>query len=283
MAAADRRRGRIAGQAPAREPGGAVRRARVLLPYPFPGPFDYAVPAGMAPAPGDLVLVPLNRRAEVGVVWDGAPDPDLPAQRLKPIAALLEGPAMRADLRRLIDWIAAYTLAAPGEVLAMALRVNALRPEPAPVGWQHAESLPAGARITPARARVLAALADGPRGGPELARAAAVTPGLLRGMADAGLILPIALPPRPPFTPPDPDRPGPALSAAQQAAAAALCRAVAAREFSVTLLDGVTGSGKTEVYLEAVAECLRAGRQALVLLLMSRAERPAARRLACAS
>ena len=69
-----------------------------------------------------------------------------------------------------------------------------------------------------------------------------------------------------PFRRPDPDYPGPALSAQQLEIAAALRDAVARRRFSVTLLDGVTGSGKTEVYLEAVAACLRAGRQALVML-----------------
>ncbi len=85
-------------------------------------------------------------------------------------------------------------------------------------------------------------------------------------MADAGLLLPVTLPPRSPFARPDPACAGPPLSADQETAAAALRAAVAARAFSVTLLDGVTGSGKTEVYLEAVAECLRHGRQALVLL-----------------
>ena len=74
------------------------------------------------------------------------------------------------------------------------------------------------------------------------------------------------MPVKPAFARPDPEHPGPTLSPAQAAAAAALREAVAARAFSVTLLDGVTGSGKTEVYLEAVAACLRAGRQALVLL-----------------
>ena len=243
-----------------------ARRVPVLLPYPFPGPFDYAVPPGADPQPGDLVLVPLNRRETVGVVWDGAPDSDLPDSRVKPLTAVLEAPKLREDLRRLIDWIAGYTLAAPGEVLAMALRVNALRPESAPIGWCRAEVPPAEAKRTEARGRVLAALTDGPRGGADLARAAGVSAGVIRGMADAGLILPITLPPRAPFVPPDPAHPGPALADQQATAAAALRQAVAARAFSVTLLDGVTGSGKTEVYLEAVAECLRAGRQALVLL-----------------
>ena len=85
-------------------------------------------------------------------------------------------------------------------------------------------------------------------------------------MADAGLLLPAQLPVAPPFAIPDPEHPGETLSPDQQSAAATLREAVAARAFSVTLLDGVTGSGKTEVYLEAIAEALRQRRQALVLL-----------------
>ncbi|HEY0419577.1 MAG TPA: primosomal protein N', partial [Acetobacteraceae bacterium] len=93
-----------------------------------------------------------------------------------------------------------------------------------------------------------------------------VSPGVVRGLADAGAITPVILPSAPAFARPDPEQPGPTLSPDQAAAAAELREAVADREFSVTVLDGVTGSGKTEVYLEAVAECLRQGRQALVLL-----------------
>jgi primosomal protein N' (replication factor Y) len=242
------------------------RRAPVLLPYPFPGPFDYRVPRDLDPRPGDIVLVPLNRRGEVGVVWDGPPDLSVGDNRLKPISAIVDAPPMRADIRRLVDWIASYTLTPPGEVLTMALRLNALQPEKPPAGWQTAEPLP-DTRLTEPRQRVLAALAERqPRGGAELMQAADVSAAVIRGMADAGLLLPVAMPAPPPFLRPDPDHPGPTLSPDQQAAAAMLRQAVAARGFSVTLLDGVTGSGKTEVYLEAVAECLRHDRQALVLL-----------------
>jgi len=242
----------------------------VLLPYPFAGPFDYRVPDGMDPQPGDLVLVPLNRREEVGVVWDGTADHGVGDNRLRPVSAVLEAPPMREDIRRLVDWIAGYTLAAPGEVLAMALRINALRPDAQPAGWQAAiasgEAGQAGARLTEARARVLALLTEGPRGGGELARLAGVSGGVIRSMADAGLLIKVAMPAAAPFARLDPDHPGPILAPDQAMAASALRAEVAAGGFSVTLLDGVTGSGKTEVYLEAVAECLRQGRQALVLL-----------------
>ncbi len=275
MALTDRRRTRRARDAtadllPPPPPPAPGRRVPVLLPYPFAGPFDYRVPEGMELRPGDLVLVPLNRREEVGVVWDGAADHGVGDNRLRPVSALLDAPPMREDIRRLVDWIAGYTLAAPGEVLAMALRINALRPDAPPAGWRAATlpdaSASSGARLTEARARVLAVLAEGPRGGGELARLAGVSAGVIRSMADAGLLTKVAMAAAAPFARLDADHPGPTLGPDQAIAAAALRADVAAGAFSVTLLDGVTGSGKTEVYLEAVAECLRRGRQALVLL-----------------
>jgi primosomal protein N' (replication factor Y) len=247
-------------------PPPSPRRVPVLLPYPFAGPFDYRVPDGMDPAPGDLVLVPLNSREEVGVVWHGAPDQSVGDNRLRPLSAVLDAPPMRADIRRLVDWIAGYTLALPGEVLAMALRINALRPDAPPTGWQAADPAPPQARLTEQRLRVLAALAEGPRAGSDLARAAGVGSGVIRAMADAGLLVAVTLAAPPPFAALDPAHPGPVLSDNQAEVAGALREAVAARKYSVTLLDGVTGSGKTEIYLEGVAECLHQRRQALVLL-----------------
>jgi primosomal protein N' (replication factor Y) (superfamily II helicase) len=246
-----------------------MRRVPVLLPYPFPEPFDYAVPEGLDPVPGDAVLVPLNRRETVGVVWDAPPADGaarvLPDAKLKPIIGLLDTPPMTETMRRFVDWVAAYTLSPPGEVMAMALRVTA--PTPLSAGWVRADPPEDGVRMTPARNRVLAALAQAePQAGATLVRAAQVSQAVLNGMAQAGLIRRVPLAHTTPFVRPDPEHPGPALSAAQAEAATALRGAVAARAFSVTLLDGVTGSGKTEVYHEAIAECLRQGRQALVLL-----------------
>ncbi len=244
---------------------GRKGRVRVLLPYPFAGPFDYRAP-DPAPAPGALVLVPLNGRREIGVVWDGAPDTAIAERRLKAVLAVLDAPPLAAPMRRFIDWVAAYTLAAPGEVLAMALRVNALQAPPPAMGWLAAAGEPK-LRPTPQRARVLAALAPGtPLSTADLARAAGVSAGVVRGMADGGWLTPAPVPGGPRFVSPDPAHAPPLLSPGQAAAAAALRAAVAARAFTVTLLEGVTGSGKTEVYFEAIAACLTAGRQALVLL-----------------
>jgi primosomal protein N' (replication factor Y) len=268
MSGRARKRTRKGGTPPATSQG---PRVPVLLPYPFPGPFDYRVPDGLEPQPGDIVLVPLNRRHEVGIVWDKVEGDSPPDARLKPIEALLDAPPMRPAMRRFVDWVAAYTLAPPGQVMAMALRINALRPDAPPVGWRRAESpietrLPE-TRLTEPRRRVLAALeASEPRSMSELTRETGVGAAVVRGLAAAGLLVPAPLPRRPPFPTPDPAYPGPELTCEQRSAAELLRKAVAEHRFSVTLLDGVTGSGKTEVYLEAVAECLAQGRQALVLL-----------------
>ena len=244
-----------------------LTRVAVMLPYPFPGPFDYSAPPHLSLQPGDIVLVPLGRREETGVVWDAPGDePPVADHRLRPVIAIVPTPPMREDLRRLVDWIAAYTLSPPGEVMRMALRV--LRPEKGPVlGWRRATPPDPPPRLTDARRRVLERLAAAePRTTTELARDAAVSAAVLRGMEDVGLLVPVPLPVEEAFQPPDPAHAGPTLSAEQESVAVTLRQAVAARAFSVTLLDGVTGSGKTEVYLEAVAEALRGGRQALVLL-----------------
>ena len=250
-------------------PEAVPRRIRVLLPLPLAGAYDYRVPEGLAvPAPGSFVEVPLGGREVAGVVWDGEADPDLPAKRLKPLLRVFDCPAMTPSLRRLVDWIAGYTLSPPGAVLRMAMSApSALEPAAPGAGWRRADPLPPGARITPERARVLALAADGAAhaGGP-LAEAAGVGPGVVRGMASAGLLVPALLPPDARFGRPDPAHQGSVLTEGQADAARALRAAVAEHAFSVTLLAGVTGSGKTEVYLEAVAEALRAGRQALVLL-----------------
>jgi primosomal protein N' (replication factor Y) (superfamily II helicase) len=240
------------------------RRIPVLLPYPFAGPFDYSVPSSLDPKPGDIVLVPLNRREEVGVVWDVPADDAVPDHKLKSVVGILDTPPMGDSLRRFIDWIAAYTLSPPGEVMAMALRVvSAMRPV---VRYRRADPLPV-VRLTPPRQRLLDALERAqPRLAANLLQETGVSAAVLRGMTDAGLVVAEAAPPDAPFQHPDPDHPGPALSLQQQKVAAVLRQAVADRAFTVTLLDGVTGSGKTEVYLEAVAACLRAGRQALVML-----------------
>jgi primosomal protein N' (replication factor Y) len=243
-------------------------RVPVLLPLPLAaGAYDYRVPEGARALPGDVVVVPLGGRQLLGVVWDGEADPDLPERKLRDIVAVLDAPPMTERLRRFVEWIAAYTLTPPGAVLRMAISAPAaFGPPPTRAGWQRSAAATPN-RLTEARARVLAALPPGrvmTTGA--LAEAAGVSAGVVRGLADAGLLEPALLEDESRFPRPDPDHPGPALGAEQRDAAARLEADAAARAFSVTLLTGVTGSGKTEVYFDAIAACLKVSRQALVLL-----------------
>lgn len=241
-------------------------RVCVVLPLPLSVAYDYAVPAQFFAPPGSFVEVPLGGRILIGVVWEPNADAVMEMSRLKALRAVLPAPPMTGSLRRFIDWVAAYTLSPRGAVLRMAMSApSALEAPGHRAGWRLGAL--EGQRITAERARVVAALADGgAMAGDLLASAAGVSPGLLRGMADRGMLVPALLPRAARFARPDPDHPAPVLGPDQASAAARLRAAVAARAFSVTLLRGVTGSGKTEVYHAAIAECLAAGRQALVLL-----------------
>jgi primosomal protein N' (replication factor Y) len=255
----------------------AGNRRGVLLPLPLDGVYDYRVPDDMAPEMGALVLVPLGARRVVGVVW-GPGEGEVDENKLKDIISILDIPPLTDELRALIDWTADYTLSRPGSVLRMALSVpGALEPPRPEIAYVRVEGAAAEnespdgrIRMTDARRRVLRVLDDGvPRRAAELARHAAVTPGVVRGLVDAGLVERVSVTTEPRFDVPDWRRAGPVLSADQKAAADALAGDIGAAgesQFTVSLLDGVTGSGKTEVYFEAIAAAIAAGRQALVML-----------------
>jgi primosomal protein N' (replication factor Y) len=240
----------------------------VLVPVALDQAYSYRVPKGLELAPGDLVAVPLGARGEcMGVVWADNPAPNSRLHnRMKDVAEKLDVPPLKGELRSFIDWVSDYTLASRGMVLRMALRMGAhLGPERERVGVHLAGPPPA--RMTPARARVLHLLADGmTRAKGDAAREAGVSAGVVDGLIDEGTLATVVLPPQPLALPPDPDFRKPDFVLTQLAAADALRTTVDRGGATVTLLDGVTGSGKTEVYFEAVAENIRKGRQTLILM-----------------
>ncbi|HEY2227212.1 MAG TPA: primosomal protein N' [Xanthobacteraceae bacterium] len=245
----------------------ASRVIDILLPVALDQAYSYRVPDGMALAPGDLVSVPLGARAATGVVWaeNPAPNPRLD-NRLKYVEERLDLPPLKPELRHFVDWVADYALGARGMVLRMCLRMGEhLGAARERIGVRLNGSPPA--RMTPARRRVLALLADGlARAKAEAAEEAGVSVGVVDGLIDEGTLETLVLPPAPLALPADPDHLQPDFTQAQRAAADALRATLAQSGYSVTLIDGVTGSGKTQVYFEAVAEVLRRGRQALILM-----------------
>jgi len=242
-----------------------TRIVDVLVPVALDQTYSYRVPDGLAVEPGDLVAVPLGARECAGVVWgESVPRPGL-HNRLKDIDAKLEIAPLKPELRGFVDWMSNYTLAPRGMVLRMALRMGDLSPGRERVGIRKAG--PAPARMTAARARVLALMNDGlTRAKAEIVQEAGVSAGVIDGLVDEGMLETVVLPPDPVAQPPDPAFRKPEFSVGQLAAADALRTTAAQGGFTVTLLDGVTGSGKTEVYFEAVAEMIRQQRQCLILM-----------------
>jgi primosomal protein N' (replication factor Y) len=244
-----------------------MQRARVIVMNSALGPLDYRVPEGMAVEPGSIVAAPLGPRQLVGVVWEPErlPTTEVEANRLRPLLHAFDVPPLRTPLRRLIEWTADYYLSPLASVLRMALPSSgALEGARSITEYRATGQVPG--RLTPQRQQALERIGERQGLVSELATAAGVSDGVIRGLVKAGAIEPVEVSIDDPYADPDPDHAPPALEPDQAAAADTLRETVKARAFAPFLLDGVTGSGKTEVYFEAVAEAVRMGRQALVLL-----------------
>jgi primosomal protein N' (replication factor Y) len=237
----------------------------VLTTEPLGRVLDYKAPEGGC-GPGDFVEVPLGPRRVLGVVWgkgEGRWDP----AKVRPIARVLDVAPMREELRLFLSRAADYTLTPLPAMLRLATRAPGLADPP---GTRRIYRLagPVPNSLTDARHRVVSALRD--FGGAavtlgELTEAAACGSSVVKGLVKLGVLSEEEAPKDLPYPALDPARMQ-RLEGDQIAAGDALVHAVTAETFQAILLKGVTGSGKTEVYLEAVAECLRRGRQALVLL-----------------
>ncbi len=274
----------------------ASRHVQVMLPRPLAEAFDYRVPEGMEVQAGSIVEVPFGRTRLFGVVW-GMAEPTAPREKIREISAVSDLPPLSGEMRAWLNFVAEYTLSPLGMVLALALSVReALSPQAGKMGCRLKEATeqehglvnpspsvprrglgsacglgsPQGSaiKISPQRRRVLDALAEGiawPLH--DLVERAGASATVVRGMVKAGLLEEVELPPETSAAvPPSPVQSLPfVLSPEQREAADALCRKVHGG-YSATLLEGVTGSGKTEVYTEAIRAALGQGRQALVLL-----------------
>ncbi|MGX7894857.1 primosomal protein N' [Tsuneonella sp. HG222] len=244
-----------------------MNRARLIIFNAALGPLDYRVPEGMEVRPGSVVVAPLGPRQIVGIVWEAErlPATEVPDAKLRPLLAVLPVPPLKAELRRLIEWTADYYCASLASVARMVLASGgALRGPATTIEYRLTGGMPE--RMTPQRLAAIEAL-DGEQATiRELASIAAVSEGVLRGLVNQGALEPVEVDCDRPYPRARPDFTEPDLNEGQAPVASRLVEAVEAAQFAPFLLDGVTGSGKTEVYCEAIAAALRANRQVLVLL-----------------
>lgn len=238
----------------------------VMLPLPFDKPFDYAVDGEVRI--GQIVEVPFGKEKQIGVVWCLEATSGLDAKKIKAITKVFEFPPLTSEMLEFIKWVARYNMAPLGSVLKMVISVRSVfEPSPMTVLYTLSGKTLAEAKLknSDARWHVMDLLKHAPYTRQEIAAGAGVSQGVIKPMIDAGVLVPIYVENKKEFTEPVGDYVKVDLTAEQENAAAKLCRKVGAG-FSVTLLDGVTGSGKTEVYFEAVAKALEAGKQVLILV-----------------
>jgi primosomal protein N' (replication factor Y) len=238
----------------------------VLTAQPLDGPLDYRAPEGGC-LHGAFVEVPLGPRKVLGVVW-GAGRGGFDLKKARSVIRVLDVAPMRAEMQEFLRRAAEYTLTPLPAMLRLATRAPGLSDPPSMQKiYRLGEDAPA--RMTDARARVLEVLhAHGGLGFTlrELSDMAGVTSSVVKGLVKQGAVREEDTPRDRPFARLDPDLPAKSLTDDQAQAADRLRDGVRSQGYGTTLLRGVTGSGKTEVYLEAVAETLRQGGQALVLL-----------------
>ncbi|RYM14873.1 primosomal protein N' [Sphingobium cupriresistens] len=243
-------------------------RARVLILNAALGPLDYRVPHGMTVTPGSIVIAPLGPRQLIGVVWEEDSFPDIETvgdNRLRNLLEVVDAPPLPETLRRLIEWTADYYLSPPAAVLRMALSsMAALEGTRTVIEYRATGAVPE--RMTEQRAQALERIGERQGLIRELAMIGGVSDAVIRGLIKQDIFEPVEVSIDTPFPMPDPGHAQPVLSEAQTSAATTMADAVLRQDFAPFLLDGVTGSGKTEVYFEAIAAAIRANRQVLVLL-----------------
>ena len=244
-----------------------MNRVRCLVLNAALGPLDYKVPEGMVVEPGAVVECPLGPRTVIGIVWEAErlPGTEVPVEKLRNLRGLLPVPPLSAPLRRLIEWTADYYVASLASVARMALSSGGALKGPATMTeYRLTGGMPE--RMTPQRQAAIDTLEGEQANIRELAGIAGVSEGVLRGLVNQGVLEPVEVDCDRPYDSARPDFAEVELSAQQREASGIFSDAVRAAKFAPFLLDGVTGSGKTETYFEPVAQALRMGRQVLVLL-----------------
>ncbi|MDH5721938.1 MAG: primosomal protein N' [Alphaproteobacteria bacterium] len=246
-------------------PGG--KTVSVLVPYPVEKAYDYAVPKDLDLQAGDYICVPLGNREITGVVW-GEGTGDVEPKKLKSVISKYPLKSMSGIHRKFIDWVANYTLSAKGMVLKMSLSAPAALNPPKPSIAYKKKISKIPDKLPEKRKKVLEVIAEGQAySASELAEMAGCTASVIKGMAQKNLLEMVEVFGTAPCSYLNPDAGLHIdLSEQQNEAAQQIIEDIRADKFSVSLLDGVTGAGKTEVYFEGVVQALKNGKQVLILL-----------------
>jgi primosomal protein N' (replication factor Y) (superfamily II helicase) len=252
------------------DPRAQLPTVAVLLPVALDQTYDYIVPEGADCPVGTFVIVPLGPQTRVGVVWDrplGGSDKPLDPRKLKAVTSVLEVPVLPVINMRFAEWMAKYTISPVGMVLKLMMGAQAaFEPQKTRSGVTITSRPELGAKLSPARRKVLDVAGDGEvRIKSQLAAEAGVSTSVVDGLVTAGFLVDVAIAERR-YPRPDPGHATNTFTDAQEIAVAALRAQIDGGSFAVSLLDGVTGSGKTEVYFEGVARALERGRQVIILL-----------------
>jgi len=238
----------------------------VLTTQPIDRFLDYKAPKNGVKL-GSYVEIPLGPRKVIGVVW-GVGKGDYDKSKIRMISNVLEVSAMKPEMMEFLLRAGRYTLTPLNVMLKLATRAPGLANPPS-MNIVYAKGNRTIDRMTPARERVLNALKDNSDmqfTAKELKEAANVSISVIKGLVSQGAISELETPRDIPYSKLDPYFPSKKLTSAQKIAGNTLRDYVRMGTYSTTLLRGVTGSGKTEVYLEAVSECLSLGKQALILI-----------------
>ena len=244
-----------------------MNRARLLVFNAALGTLDYRVPDGMEVQEGSVAVAPLGPRRVTGIVWDPErlPSDTVPDSKLRPLLGLLPVPPLKPALMRLIEWTADYYCASMVSVARMVLSSGGALKGPATMTeYRLSGGMPE--RMTPQREAAIEALDNEQATIRELAGIAGVSEGVLRGLVNQGVLEPVEVDCDRPYPRARADFDEPELSEQQRDVADRLVDAVKSHGFAPFLLDGVTGSGKTETYFEAIAAAIAEDRQVLVLL-----------------
>jgi primosomal protein N' (replication factor Y) (superfamily II helicase) len=244
-------------------------RVPVLLPVALDAVYDYRLPSHIQVEPGCFVMVPFGPQERIGIVWD-KPDEGaapVPEKKIKPILARLDVPPLPLISLRFAEWVARYTLNTRGMVARMMMSATEAFETPKPrFGVRMVGAAPV--RLTPGRQRVVDVACDGQiRSKQQLAAEANASTAVIDGLVVAGTLVQVELPEKR-LANPNPAHMKVAFNDQQAQAVHMLQAAIDGRVFSVSLLDGVTGSGKTEVYFEAIARALESDPDAQVMVLL---------------